>query len=824
MQEGDIENLGQIYNWKRFWLPRGSAIDLSDGGYLRSPESPWEPLLQTRVVSLDSLFDRTCLILLGEPGSGKTETVQAEIRRTTDEIKERGDDLIAIDLRSYRSEDRLMKNLFESSTFAAWIEGNYRLYIFLDSFDECLLRIDTLAALLIDELKKYPVERLSLRIACRTADWPALLEKELGQLWENHQDAVHIYELAPLRRSDVIEAACSSQVDDQSFLKEVDQKRVVPLALKPITLIFLLKIYAQTRTLPSSQEKLYHEGCLLLCTEFNPNRLNSRQTGSLAPEARLIIAARIAAFMIFTNTSAIWTAPDQTEISESDMSIRDLYGDEETAKTIRFPVTLAAIEEVLNTGLFSSRSSSRLRWAHKTYAEYLAAEYLIEHQMSLTQIMSLLIHPDDPEEKIVPQLHETTAWLAGMQPHVFQEILKRDPDVLLSSDVATADEKRRTDFITALFHLGDEETTHALAHHSLREYAKLAHSGLVGQLQPYIEDRSQNPSARLLAINIAEACELQTLQQLFATVALDPTESLWLRETAAHAIVHIGDPTTKILLKALALQQPDDDLNDQLKGYGLQATWPNHMAAEEMFSVLTPPRSQYFFGAYGSFLVSQASLHFQVSDLPVALAWTERRQDAGTRVPPSDALSKIQDAIIIKGWNHLDSPEVLQGFARTILACLKHYNVFLDIHDYKDFYLLIEQEDQKRRDLLEAVFHLMGHLQRKATDLLMCKPSLLFRKDIPWMLAIFSKRELEDIQPLVAQLLWMLVNHDDAEQMYTVFTVCEASPILASVFSLYLLPLDLNSPQAQQIKEDYLQDQQLQGKCKFALRLQHFRL
>jgi hypothetical protein len=52
--------------------------------------------------------------------------------------------------------------------------------------------------------------------------------------------------------------------------------------------------------------------------------------------------------------------------------------------------------------------------------------------------------------------------------------------VLLSSDIATADEKRRTDFVTRLFYLGDEETMHALARHSLREYAQLAHSGLVG--------------------------------------------------------------------------------------------------------------------------------------------------------------------------------------------------------------------------------------------------------------------------------------------------------------------------------------------------------
>ena len=95
--------------------------------------------------------------------------------------------------------------------------------------DECLLRIDTLAALLVGELKKYPIKRLSLRIACRTADWPNSLEDGLIQLWG--KDAVGVYELTPLRRVDVIEAAKVNNLDPNVFLKEIDQKEVVPLAI-----------------------------------------------------------------------------------------------------------------------------------------------------------------------------------------------------------------------------------------------------------------------------------------------------------------------------------------------------------------------------------------------------------------------------------------------------------------------------------------------------------------------------------------------------------------------------------------------------------------
>jgi hypothetical protein len=36
------------------------------------------------------------------------------------------------------------------------------LHVYLDSFDECLLRIETVAALLADELPKYQLDRMKI--------------------------------------------------------------------------------------------------------------------------------------------------------------------------------------------------------------------------------------------------------------------------------------------------------------------------------------------------------------------------------------------------------------------------------------------------------------------------------------------------------------------------------------------------------------------------------------------------------------------------------------------------------------------------------------
>jgi hypothetical protein len=99
-----------------------------------------------------------CLALLGEPGIGKSNAIRDSYEALKIAIgpqsKQR---ILALDLSPFGDENRLIQNLFETEEFKAWLEGTYSLDLFLDSLDEGLLRIDTLAALLASELEKYPI-------------------------------------------------------------------------------------------------------------------------------------------------------------------------------------------------------------------------------------------------------------------------------------------------------------------------------------------------------------------------------------------------------------------------------------------------------------------------------------------------------------------------------------------------------------------------------------------------------------------------------------------------------------------------------------------
>lgn len=62
----------RIYGTDRFWCPTDRTIDLGDSGYLRDPESYTDWMGRSRSVPYEFIEDIPWLVLLGEPGIGKT--------------------------------------------------------------------------------------------------------------------------------------------------------------------------------------------------------------------------------------------------------------------------------------------------------------------------------------------------------------------------------------------------------------------------------------------------------------------------------------------------------------------------------------------------------------------------------------------------------------------------------------------------------------------------------------------------------------------------------------------------------------------------------
>ncbi|WP_226574440.1 NACHT domain-containing protein [Microseira wollei] len=779
------------------------------------PDTEWGRADNPDLKSFAEISSLPCLVLLGEPGIGKTHAMKAEQERICNQIKANGDEELTLDLHSFGSEDRLVKKLFESPKFTTWVEGTHRLYIFLDSLDECLLRIDTVAALLADEFIEYQdkANRLFLRINCRTAVWSTTLEEGLKHIFG--KDGVGVYELAPLRLADVRAAAASEGIESEYFLTEIWNKNLVPLAIKPVTLKFLLNTYRRYNgQFPENQTlcDLYQAGCKLLCDEDNPeDPRSSRQKGNLELEQRLIVAARIAAVTIFGNRFAVWTGVDWGQVPEEDVLLQKLCQGNESANGRNFEVTEAAIKEVLDTGLFSSRGLYRMGWSHQTYAEFLAAWYLVQHEIPLTQITELIYSSEYPDRKLIPQLHETAAWLASMRADVLQEIIKTDPDVLLRSDIPT-DADVRASIVDNLLLQYEQEKLFDRNLDNYRHYAKLNHSGLAAQLHPYICDPNKQIDARDLAIHIAEGCEVHEFQEELVNLALDSSQSIYLRVSAAKAICSVGDVDTRLKLKPLAVRQLPEDEDDRLKGYILKALWSDHLTAEELFQALTSPKKLNFFGAYQMFLKYHLAPQLQPHDLVFALNWIEKQ---GIRCF-GHPFEELADAILIKAWEHFDLPGVAESFTKVALVQWRDHQRIIT-HDSKlqdQFASSLLNDSKKRRTLIEQAVLIISKTEENPFFLFryLKDENVLIPEDVFWILEMLQNYDYEKPQKIWVQLLQWSFNRQDAKQIDAIITATQTNNILLGFFAPYFEPIELDSILAEKLRYDYLRMQEMQDR------------
>jgi len=786
-----------VYRWKRFWCPRAKSISLADGGYLYDPDEKYGKAYNPHLVALDEILYFPCLILLGESGIGKSVVLAGEYERISNQIRSKGDEEEFLNLRSYGSEDRLIRDLFESNKFRFWQAGTHKLHIFLDSFDECPLGTSQLSVILIDKFNIYKnqLHRLYLRIACRTGAWPETLEKGLRKLWS--QNSIGIYELAPLRRIDVTEAANKKNLAADLFLEEVSRNDLVSLALNPLTLNFLLNTYSKNNKKLCQREKvheLYRDGCEQLCTETN------RIAYGLESKQRLIIAARIAAMTIFTNRSSIWTSLNQADITPEDIKLAQLSYGYETASSRDIEVTEKALREVLETGLFSACGPHQIGWAHKSYAEFLAAWYLVQHNLPLAQIKEIIFISNDYGNRVIPQLHGTVAWLASMKLDVLQEVIKSDPDIVLKSDIPM-DECLRKEIVDKLLLKYEKGELYSYSLVEINNYKKLKHPSLASQLQSYIQNANQQIEARSLAIFIAQACDLSELQEDLLNLALDSSQPIDLREDAVGYLSTIADDSTKLKLKPLATEFLPEDQQDQLKGYVLHTLWPKLISSDELFKFLTPPKSPNWHGSYWQFVNFQLVQEIQPCDLVIALNWLHQQ---GIRYL-GHPLERVGDSLLRKAWENLEYPGIVESFIRIALLQYQEYQSVVSNREIEDkMASQLLRDVRKRRFLIQKAISIMSEVKAEPYFLQdFLDKDILISEDIYWMLDNMKQSNSERSQYLWAKMIEQSFDRQDGKQIDAILVNCQSNNVLSKIFTDYFKSVDFNSDEEKNQRRIY---------------------
>ncbi|MCA9526766.1 MAG: HEAT repeat domain-containing protein [Myxococcales bacterium] len=274
------------------------------------------------------------------------------------------------------------------------------------------------------------------------------------------------------------------------------------------------------------------------------------------------------------------------------------------------PIARADIEAALRTPIFEPIAADQWTFAHRSYAEYLAARFTVNQEVSLGRLRSLM-----EIEGIVPEpLSGLAAWLAALRPDCADWLVEADPARLLELQ-AHLPEAQRLQWFEALVSAVRQGRAQ-LWGHDLRVLLSPAVDERARELLHDAHEEVARAATRLVAL-----ADRPGAANGLVEVASTPSVAEGVRIEAVFRLAERSDRSPLAALRPLL----DEELPDRLHGQLLEALWPDHLSSAGLILELDPRRRRernfnlsYFLGQHVAALIDGLGL----TELERVLAWT----------------------------------------------------------------------------------------------------------------------------------------------------------------------------------------------------------
>jgi hypothetical protein len=597
---------GQHYDWVRLTYPRG-RVDAAYGdghGWILPVPSWFLPNRERVFAPLSELRDEPVIVLAAASGIGKSTALEQEHQALTPAAS------CLVDLKTAAGRHDPVAYLSEKAKIPAQVpEGTW--HVLLDGFDEAVIRRPEFADLLDQWLAEHAEPgRLRLRLATRPGVMQNNeLEEVLRRRWPA-EGAVTVRDMAPLNRSDVLQAAEErSLADPEGFTAELEQRGLVPVANLPVTLKALLEQAAQRRPFPKSATEVYQLAVEYLCAEPGPGR--PPPTGPGLKELTRH-AGYLAAVLEFCGNGVLTDELDPVPGGPVRLvDVADVIGPE-TGKAEE------ALKWLTATPLLRSLSGKHWQFAHEGIQAFLAASCLADRELAPASVLSLLFAGHGQDRYVHPAHRDVAGWLAWHQPGVYKEILNRDPAALLSPDLPAQPAAVREEVVEALFaaaaRSGDItrlQVLHRADHPGLR-------AQLVARITPEAARRAgTEPQPLMMALALAQACPDYAPAGNLLDVAEDDWADAAVRAAAVETV-----PSASVAAVAGRLEALTHSLVPEVAAAALLALWPGQLPTAGLLD-------RFPASVAGSYW-RQVETRLRAADAGEVTAWMRRQFKDGT--------------------------------------------------------------------------------------------------------------------------------------------------------------------------------------------------
>lgn len=603
----------------------------SDGFLEPSPSNSWwAPRTVTPRPVTDLIGSPASFVLLAPGGVGKS-TVLRQLRREEPEAVEV--DLTVLDKSGM------------SRALAGAIEDGGPVY--LVALDVAVRDVPAAFRILARELAVPEARQVRWRLACRPAAWSASLADGLRDALPGFEELT----LLPLSRAAA--AALAARVGAPDFLDAVVEAKLGRLAASALRMKSAAEQWRRTGRLPESD---------LAAVEYEINHLLVETSEDvqkrLSEDRRLRIAMRLGAMSIFGGITRFASQAQPTEPGRVHL---DSLPSEPEPDQPGTHLGRSDWAEVIDSPLFVAAPAAAAMFCHQQYAEYLAAMYITTRQITRAQVRDLLVVS---EAGLVPgALAGVLAWLAAIDPQLVDDLVPANAMALAQTGVEIPSDGVRARVVSALLDQaadGDIDLDWGL------DLRGLAYPGLEAALLMRLAVGVTRAEELVWISWVAEAGRCGGRAEPLLREALSCTHTAWARRAAAVACGVLADDSVLARLEPLLRLDADEDPDDELLAAAVDAMYPRLIGTRELIDVLRPRRNTDLVGAY-LVLLGQLGDRLASNDLALMIAWATGQVAAGEH-----AYGRLIPLLLVRGWEHADLPDVLDGLAGLLSALVRN--------------------------------------------------------------------------------------------------------------------------------------------------------
>jgi hypothetical protein len=612
---------------------------------------------------LTDFLDAPALVVLGDPGAGKTTAFLQSVSREPNAEFVTVREFLVLQTRRYRGKTLYLDALDEMRGRTA--DGR-------STVDQIVHKLD--------ELGCPP-----FRISCRAADWYGSSDSAiLNRVSPNKE--VRVLTLEPLQEQDIEYIASGLGLDFDLFSREARNRGIVELLENPQTLLMIADV-VKAGAWPETKTELFEKACTLLCTEVNEEHRRKSSAG-FRTEELLSAAGKLCSVVLCSGAQGVIFDEGR---SNNEFIFIDTIGN-----------NIQALKEAARRRLFKAIGSETVIPIHRTIAEYLAARYLynrVSKGLPLGRILALITGYDGGT---LSDLRGLFAWLACLCRIHSETLVRTDPlGIILYGDPSLLSTSSKRHLFNMLAELANENPWFRSEGWTAHPFGALGTPDMESVFREMLMARTYHPVAISCVLDaISYGQPIPALTPVLLAIVRDESREEFLREDALKAYINNSLDQNSGLTQLLEDVHSGhiSDSRCQLRALLLSYLYPKTIGPADVIKYIVEDPS-HFVGKYVIWVTTGLLGQTKREDIPILLDAAllhDRQGDRSRWHSWRSFIGKLlQEGVAIYGEN-VSADRLYHWLG---LALDKYGGQYIEKEDSEAIYKWLTSHPQKVRDL-----------------------------------------------------------------------------------------------------------------------------